>query len=163
MSELPYSLSLRMNPIKGLSLEARFHGMYTSYDMPDTKVRFNWNSVDISASYMVRDFQFMAQCASPRKSLDGVSTLHTGWSFSTSALWRKRNFYVSLEYSYNQDSNWSLIEVPGFCSMDKSSFGSMGYRLQLSAGYSFQIGKRYYVRKDRNLKNAATETGYAAE
>ena len=39
----------------------------------------------------------------------------------------------------------------------------MGYRLQLSAGYSFQIGKRYYVRKDRNLKNAATETGYAAE
>ncbi len=158
---LTYSLGLTWNPFPGLSIQPFFRGQYITYTTPIQRVRFDWNTLNLNASYTVSNIQLYASCSTPGKSIDGVVETHTGWNVNASAYWKYRNLFIGIDYAYMQDANMTITEIPGFLHSTTAGLRDMTYQLSVKVGYTFQTGNSHKQHRQKRLNNSASESGFA--
>lgn len=158
--DLSYGLGISWRPFAGFSLTPYVGGELSCYDTPAERVRFHHLSARASASYMVSDFQFMAQYTSPVKRREGVMTSRQGNLLTLNAYWRKGHWTLGLDYTWQEPGRHSLTEVSGFRHYITSGMRGEQYRISAVAAYTFHAGRTVNASRQRKqLNNSATDTG----
>lgn len=159
--DLNYNLGLSWSPVAGLNLRPFLSGQHIAYNTPIAPVRFNWCNFRFDISYTKGNYQVTANCTSPSKTMDGVWTSHTGWGASVFGLWKKGGWYIGASYSFRENAEWSITEIPGFSHSQTWSQNRQGWMISAMVGYSFKAGKEVRKRrKNKRLSGSSNEVGF---
>ncbi|MDE7080864.1 MAG: carboxypeptidase-like regulatory domain-containing protein [Muribaculaceae bacterium] len=159
MNLLNYILYAIWMPVDGLQIRPYFIGDFMAYSTPDGHQRFNAVSGRLMANYSYRNFTFSATLLTPYKRLNGITRSYHGWNASASVYYQISGFYAGLDFNYDGDTSWSLIEVPGFSSRVDKYDKNMRHNISISLGYNFKIGKYNRSPQHKKLMNQETESG----
>lgn len=158
-NSINYMLFAVWMPVDGLQIRPYITGDYMAYRTPAGRERFNALYFQLMGAYTFRNFQFNAYLCSPRRRIAGVTRSYQGWNASVSAYWNISAFYAGLDFNYNGDTSWQLIEVPGFSSRVEQTNLNMRHNVAISLGYKFNIGKFNRAAKAKKLYNKENEDG----
>ncbi|WP_305377305.1 carboxypeptidase-like regulatory domain-containing protein [uncultured Duncaniella sp.] len=159
-NRVQYSLTASWMPIGSLQVRTWLLGNHQAFNTPDGLERFNSFQFRLLTSYAVKSLQFQAYLLSPERSVDGITRKRKGWEFYLSAYWQSSSFYAGLDLSSQGAKSSTVMEVPGFSSLDTMQYREMQCFITLSLGYNFSVGKyKGGATRQKRLNNKEMETG----